>query len=225
MAYDKAYKVLQDTTIPRALYLLGETADGTKQYETEGISYDAGSYVLEEDITPFIRDEIPNGKYDHLLEEVDRDEALETLNAGAFSTFAPEHEVEHQALATYGHKIIPRDEVLKARSAGSDDAKKAQEAAKADGADERSGIGQFEGGNLLDDEAEAAQLVGVPDTQYVDAETALETEAQLTPSGVMATNPFVAKAAAADESTSETAAQKKKRLAAEKKNESTGAQV
>lgn len=193
MAQNDAYKVLQDTSLPKALALISEDEIKGKLYETEGRSYDAGSYVLREDITPTFHDAIDNGEFDSVLEPVSRDEALEAMFADERSTFAPEHSVEAEALAAYGHRLVSRETVLELRSAGAEDARDAQEAAKADGADERAVT--FE--SAPDPGSDEPSGSEVKDAEYVDAEAATEAEVQITPSGVVATNPFVDKAAKA----------------------------
>lgn len=194
MAND-AYKVLQDTSLPKALYVVSDDEIAGKRYETEGRTYDAGSYVLAEDITPPLREAIENGSHDGILEPVSREEAEEALTVNERSTFAPEHSVEAQALAAYGHKLVDRDTVLELRSAGAEDAREAQEAAKADGADERPNLSFEEAPDPGADDGNAKVGSRVKDAEYADVEAATEAEVQVTPSGVMATNPFVDKAA------------------------------
>lgn len=195
MAND-AYKVLQDTSLPRALFKSDvETADGTAFYETEGVPYAAGSYVLAENISPPLRERAENGELDHLLEPADLDEALAWINQVDVGTFVAEHAVEHEALIRAGHNVVDRETAIELRSAGAEDAAKAIAAAKADGADERPNLEWEEPPNLNDEDATVGARVKGADEQYVDAEAAAEAEVQVTPSGVMATNPFVDKAA------------------------------
>jgi len=136
-----AYKVKQDVAIPRAIREADEFADGTVVYETVGHNYPAGSYVLAEEISPDVRERVENGELDHLLEEVDREEAEEyrasEAYAGQYGTFVPEHSAEDTILNEYGHETVPRDEVLELQSAGADEAREALEAAKEDDADAR----------------------------------------------------------------------------------------
>lgn len=135
----EAYKAKVDVSLPRALRELEELVDGQKLYETEGRTYDAGEYVLAEDITPPLREKAEKGELDHLLESVSREEAEAAIQANQsdVGVFIPEHEAERVVLEDAGHTIVPRDQVLELKSAGADAARDALEAAKADGADER----------------------------------------------------------------------------------------
>ncbi len=167
----KAFRTLRDTTIPKALFYIGETANHDPIYETSGISYPAGSIVLEEDITPPMRERIANGDLDTLIEEVNRKDALAEINVIERGTFAPEHSVEAIALANAGHRVLDREQIIELRSLGSDDAADAQQAALADGAGDR------------------PNLPGLPDSS-VSTEEAVDRKVQVTPSGVVATNVF-----------------------------------
>lgn len=194
MAQDnQAYKVLQDTSLPKALYLIREDEIQGKVYETEGRSYDAGSYVLRSDITPTLLESIDNGDFDAILEPVPLEEAEAALTLNERMIHAPEHSVEAEAMGRYGHKLIDRDTVTELRSAGSEDAAAAQAEAYADGADERPGLTFETAADPGSDEGVGSR---VKDVEYVDAETAADAGAQLTASGVMATNPFAEKAKA-----------------------------
>jgi hypothetical protein len=69
-----AYKVKQDTTIPRAVS--SEEVDGETTYQNESVNYGAGDYVLEEEISPPWLESLQSGdQMDEFLESVDRDEA------------------------------------------------------------------------------------------------------------------------------------------------------
>lgn len=169
----RAFRTLRDTSFPRALFYIGETANEDPLYETVGVPYAAGSVVLEEDITPPLRERIDSGDFDTLLEEIDRKDALAEINVVERGTFTPEHSVEALALKSAGHRVLDRETVLELRSLGAEDAAAAQDAAKADGADERPNLPGVPDSDLSADEAEGIQVL---------------------PSGVMATNPFVEKA-------------------------------
>lgn len=187
-----AYKIKADTTLPKALRVIEERIDGSKVYEQTGILYEAGSYVLAEDISPDVRERAENGGLDHLLEPVDRSEAedfLRMVDGVPKGVFVPEHEVEAEALLDAGHSILDREEKLKLRSAGADAAQQAQAEALADGADQR---------NVTIDTVasttEASQGEGriVPrrkgaEDQYVTAEEA--GQIQTDPSGIVAALP------------------------------------
>lgn len=128
-----AYKVKQDTTLPRAV--ASEEHEGKTYYQTESVTYAAGDYVLEEDISPPF---LEAGDLDDFLESADRDEAENALRAGAgYATFVAEHSNEAFILDQYGHTVVPREQVVELAAAGAEASAKASEEAKADGADER----------------------------------------------------------------------------------------
>lgn len=170
----KAYRTLRDTSLPKALFYVGETANKDQLYETVGISYPAGSPVLEEDLSPPLRERVNNGELKTLLEEIKREDALTELNAVERGAFAPEHSVEALALANAGHRILDREQIIELRSLGSKDAAKAQKEAYKNDADAR------------------PNLPGLPDSS-LSTEEAVDNAVQVTPSGVVATNPFVKK--------------------------------
>jgi hypothetical protein len=134
-----AYRLKADTSIPKAIREVEELVNGEKLYETTGVNYAAGDYVLARDITPPVRERAENGELDHLLEPVSLEEAEKWIaeNSNEFGVYIPEHEAESVILEEYGHQIVPRDQVLDLKSAGSDAAKEVVEAAKSEGADER----------------------------------------------------------------------------------------
>lgn len=125
----QAFRVLQDTSLPKALYEAGEAEDGTVLYESEGRSYDADSYVLASDISPPILQSALNGEMDNVLQACPLEEAEEWLRESSFPTVAPEHSVEQEALSRYGNKVLDRDQITELRAA--------EEQAKSDGSDVR----------------------------------------------------------------------------------------
>lgn len=137
----EAYKLKRDASIPRAIREVEELAGGEVLYETEGINYREGDYVLAEEISPPIRERIENGELDSVLEEASKDDALAARRAGEqqarFGLFTPEHETEAEALESYGHETISRDVAIEQNAAGADAAKEALEAGKEDGRDKR----------------------------------------------------------------------------------------
>ena len=137
MADNVAYKVLADVSIPKALRVAGELVNGETVYETVGMTYDKGSYVLADDMTPPVRKRAQDGELDHLLAPVSMEEAME---AGYDAPVVPEHEAERVVFEQAGKTVVPRDEVMKNLSEGAEDAKKAQNEAKKDGADARPGL-------------------------------------------------------------------------------------
>ena len=129
-----AYKVKQDITIPRAV--ASEEHDGKTYYQNESVTYGAGDYVLEEDISPEVLERVEG--MDDFLESADRDEAENALRAGAgYATLVAEHSNEAFILDQYGHTVVPREQVVELAAAGAEASAKASEEAKADGADER----------------------------------------------------------------------------------------
>ena len=137
-----AYKVKADVSFPKPIRKADELIDGQEIYESLGVNYSAGSYLLATDLLPKDRERAENGDLDNLLESVDLKEAQEAMSVSMVETgtFIPEHEAERVIFEQYGHEVVPRDQVLELKSAGADAAKDALEAAKSDGADERPGI-------------------------------------------------------------------------------------
>lgn len=133
---NEAYRVKADVSLPRAIREVEELVNGQKLYETVGVSYNEGDVVLAEDITPPLREKAENGGLDHLLEPISRKE-YDEAKEGQADIYIPEHEAEREVLKDAGHQVLGRDQVIELASAGADDAKKAQEDAKGDGADER----------------------------------------------------------------------------------------
>ena len=127
-----AYRVKQDTTIPRVV--ASEERGDETYYQTESVTYGAGDYVLEEDISP----QFLEGDLDDFLESADREEAENALRAGAgYGVLIAEHSNEAFILDQYGHTVVPREQVVELAAAGAEAQKSAMEEAKSDDADER----------------------------------------------------------------------------------------
>lgn len=140
-----AYRLLGDASFPKALRKDGgEDLEGNPTYLTEGRNYAEGSYVYADDLTQRDRDRADKGELDHLLEGASRDDADAYYELRDRGVFIPEHEAEEVILEQYGHEVVPRDQVLELKSAGSDAAAEAQEAALADGAGDRPGLSRAE---------------------------------------------------------------------------------
>jgi hypothetical protein len=184
----EVYKTTQDTSIPRAVALIGEDEILGKIYQTEGRSYNAGDYVLASDISPPFLDAIERGELDSVLEPADMDDYEAWAYQGTGMIWAPEHGVEAEAMARAGHKIVPRDVVLELRSLGAQDAADRIEAAKADGADERPNLSMENTPNLADPDDDSAPRIKGADI-VDDPAVAVAAGVQVTPSGLMATNP------------------------------------
>jgi hypothetical protein len=170
-----AYRAKQDTSLPRAVRLLDEDEIQGKIYQTVGVAYRAGDYILAENISPPLRESIENGDLDDLLEPADRKEAEAALSEDpAKGLFIPEHEAERYAMLQYGHRVVEKDQVLELKSAGADGAREALEAAKDDGLDERPQITEqksfVEVPALADASREQKAAVPEHDNEPVDEE-------------------------------------------------------
>src|SRR4051794_9250796 len=116
-----AYRLLADASLPKALRKDGnEDLDGNPTYLTEGRNYAEGSYVYSADLTPRDRERAENGDLDHLLEAANADDADAYYALRDRGVFIPEHEAEEVILSDYGHEVIPKDQVLELKAAGSD---------------------------------------------------------------------------------------------------------
>jgi len=145
------YRLLADASFPKALRKDGgEDLDGNPTYLTEGRNYAEGSFVYAEDLTPRDRERAEKGELKHLLTSASRDEADAYNALRERGVFIPEHEAEEVILETYGHEVVPRDQVLELKAAGADAAAEAQEAALADDAGERPKITRAEFPSLAD---------------------------------------------------------------------------
>jgi hypothetical protein len=122
MADTKAYKVLQDTSLPRPIRT-STTTDGVEVEEVSGQAYAAGDYVFENELSAATRERVDDGELDDFLEEVSSDEATQGRQARDTGLFIPEHEVERYVLLDAGHRVIEKDQVLELRSAGAEAAK------------------------------------------------------------------------------------------------------
>ncbi len=180
---NEAYKVTQDVSLPRALFEIGQYADGTPIYETQGVAYDAGDYLMASDLTPRDRERAENGDLAGFLVPVDAEEANTALTAGQFSTHVAEHSVEHEAMLRYGHNVIPHDVAMRMNAEGAETAREAQEQAKLGGRDARATTFEFTEGP-----SDSEDLRSEPANNRVvghDYSAAEEVEsAQTLPSGV-----------------------------------------
>ena len=114
-----AYKVLQDTSLPRPVRT-SVTSEGVEIEEISGQIYGAGEYVLASELISRDREAAENGDLDDFLEPADVEEAEAARAAVATGLHIPEHEVERYALLDAGHRVIERDQVLDLRSAGAE---------------------------------------------------------------------------------------------------------
>lgn len=163
-----AYRLLADASFPTALRKDGgEDLDGNPTYLTAGRNYAEGSFVYADDLTPRDRKRAEDGELDHLLEGASRDDADAYYELRDRGVFIPEHEAEEVILDGYGHTVVPRDQVLELKAAGSDAAAEAQETALADGAGDRPNLSRPEYPSLA--EVSQGDVENVPkDSDPVD---------------------------------------------------------
>src|SRR6185436_6801696 len=95
------FQVQKDTSLPRAFRAVRDNSGTVYDYETEGVAYDAGSYVSEDNIDPRVVERLDNGDehLNSLLKEVDESEAVEAARTSAPDR-VPEHTVEAYVLAS-----------------------------------------------------------------------------------------------------------------------------
>lgn len=95
------FQVQKDTSLPRAFRAVRDNSGTVYDYETEGVAYDAGSYVSEDNIDPRVVERLDNGDehLNSLLKEVDQSEADEASRSSAPDR-VPEHTVEAYVLAS-----------------------------------------------------------------------------------------------------------------------------
>jgi len=120
MADVRYFRVEKDTSLPRAYRAVRDNSGTVYDYETEGIAYDAGSYVASTDIDPRVLERFDDGDehLNSLLSEVDEAEVNE--NAAAVKEAAqlvrvPEHSVEAYVLASdvdEAYALLPEDEAV-----------------------------------------------------------------------------------------------------------------
>jgi hypothetical protein len=134
----KAYRARVDVSFPRVIAVVKRQGEDDL-HETEGVNYSAGSYILEENLTPRDRARAEAGELDHLIEPVDREEADRGgyHDEPEFGVFVAEHEAEAHALEQYGHHVIPREQELEALSSGAQYAADYQRAVRDAGYDRR----------------------------------------------------------------------------------------
>jgi hypothetical protein len=166
-----AYRLKADTSIPRALRVLDEDAEGNPVYQTEGRNYAEGDVVLANDITPPVRERAENGDLDHLLEPISQSEYDEAI-ATSDLTFVPEHEAERVVLENAGRPTAGTDVILNLNAQGGEAAAEALETAKKEGRDERPNINadKHEGVPPLGQETDRISQVGERGTEEVEVE-------------------------------------------------------
>jgi hypothetical protein len=177
----EAYKLKADASFPQPLL---EDEEGNA-VTVVGRTYNAQDYILATDLTKRDRERAESGELDHLLEAASKEDAEAAQAADQRLVLIPEHEAEAVVLAGDPNKeIVPRDQVVELGSAGAEEAQKAQEEAKADGADERPALTAAEVPSLADNErGEGNELGVVPkDSEKVDEERLAGVER---PPGVM----------------------------------------
>jgi hypothetical protein len=83
-----AYKLKADASFPRPIRQV-RRMDGVTFWETEGILYEAGAQLTEDDLTENDKARAANGELDHLLERVG-----ESVSVEAVEEETPQQEVE-----------------------------------------------------------------------------------------------------------------------------------
>jgi hypothetical protein len=153
MADVRYFRVEKDTSIPRAYRAVRDNSGTTYDYETEGIAYDAGSYVASTSIDPRVIERYDDGDehLNSLLTEVDENEVEENaaeVRAAAQLVRSPEHTVEAYVLGRdedEPYELLSEEETLELKSAGADEAREIQEATKEAAGDEVQGVDPDEG--------------------------------------------------------------------------------
>lgn len=183
-----AYKVVEDISIPRALRLLSEDEIEGKTYETVGVNYPEGSFVLEDEITPPLREKAAEDGFDGRLEPItDTGEVEEARRfaerRGRFGVFVPEHETEREALLQAGHDVVSKQDTLELLSAGADEAKEAIEQSREDDFDARPNLTTEEDLPSLAEASREGEVVAGTEERATDD---LPDSVQALPSGVIA---------------------------------------
>jgi hypothetical protein len=182
---NEAYRVLADTSIPKAVDRLEDGPEGEARYSHTGVAYSEGDYVFASEITPPLRERAENGELDHILEPCSLDEAQEARAVVEVGTFIPEHEAEAVILDNYGHRTVPKDQLLELKSAGADAAKEAIEASREDDADQRPNLTEPDRPSLVEvSNDKEGKVDNVPsESEHVDDEV-LEASGVEQPPGV-----------------------------------------
>jgi hypothetical protein len=141
MADVRYFKVLKDTSIPRAFRAVRDNSGTTYDYETEGVAYSAGEVVSSNNIDPRVVERFDDGDehLNSLLEEVDAsalDDYQEQVRAENELLRSPEHSVEAYALASdpeEPYTLLPSSEaVIEVDEEEAEQAKKQLEEAEAE---------------------------------------------------------------------------------------------
>lgn len=205
MANNEAYKVLQDTSLPRRLRMV-TTVDGQEIEETTGQAYAAGDYVLRDELSQRDQDRVDNGELEGFLEPVPLDEAVEARAVLETGLHIPEHEVERYAMLDAGHRVVEKDQLLELRAAGADAAREAVEASKETPEDANPEITEqpsfVEVPSITEAQNEGQAVVPVEGGEEVDLES-IENAPSASASGVemppgLPVGPTLAKAEGAD---------------------------
>lgn len=137
----KAYRTKRDVSFPRVLSTTGSKEGGDYFEATEGVNYAAGGIVPHHSLPSFVKDEIEEGNFDHVLEPIeDDDEAaseLEGVQDEEYGVFVPEHEAEAHALFAAGKGVVPKDQAMELDTATEEYHHQYQQAVKDQGHDRR----------------------------------------------------------------------------------------
>lgn len=137
----KAYRTKRDVSFPRVLSTTGNKEGGDYFEATEGINYAAGGVVPHDSLPSFVKDQIEQGGFDHLLEPIEDDEEaaseLEGVQDGEYGVFVPEHEAEAHALYAAGKGVVPKEQAMELGAETEEYHRQYQQAAKEHGLDHR----------------------------------------------------------------------------------------
>lgn len=120
MADVRYFRVEQDTSLPRAFRAVRDNSGTVYDYETEGVAYDAGSYVSSDNIDPRVLERLDDGDehLNSLLTEVDKSEVEESDQQARVDNElvrSPEHSSEAYVLASdpeQPYTLLPSSEAV-----------------------------------------------------------------------------------------------------------------
>lgn len=126
MADVRYFRVEKDTALPRAFRAVRDNSGTTYDYETEGVAYDAGSYVSSNDIDPRVLERFDDGDehLNSLLTEVGADEVGDyddQVRVDNELVRTPEHSVEAYVLASdveEPYLLLSDDDAVELKNAG-----------------------------------------------------------------------------------------------------------
>lgn len=112
----KAYRTKRDVSFPRVLSTSGSREGGDYFEATEGTNYAAGGIVPHDSLPSFVKDQIEQGAFEHVLDPIEDDDEAASELAGVqdeeYGVFVPEHEAEAHALFAAGKGVVPREQAM-----------------------------------------------------------------------------------------------------------------